>query len=70
MTSPPRDDRVDLERNKLCLGPLLRIDSERESIEVSGRELKWPIGTQKNVHAGKKIEEKVGALVAIEPNPR
>jgi predicted dehydrogenase len=26
-----RDNGVDLERNKLCLGPLLRIDSEREA---------------------------------------
>ena len=26
-----RDNGVDLERNKLCVGPLLRIDSEREA---------------------------------------
>ena len=31
MTSHLRDNGVDLERNKLCVGPLLRIDSEREA---------------------------------------
>jgi len=35
MTSHLRDNGVDLERNQLCLGPLLRIDSEREAF--SGR---------------------------------
>jgi hypothetical protein len=31
MVSHPRDNGIDLERNKLCVGLLLRIDSEREA---------------------------------------
>src|SRR4051794_22542992 len=31
MTSPLRDNGVDLGRNRPCVGPLLRTDSEREA---------------------------------------